>query len=697
MIKQAISKFIRLCLLPLFISTLAGCGGGGGGVKEFYIAQNGNGSNPGSIEQPFATINQAKEAIRSLRKTSGLPPGGVVVWLRDGIYEISSAIEFSSEDSGEDDKPIVYGSYPGEMAQLVGGRVLDPSWFAKTDELSPIWPRLDPVAHGKIFEVNLQTHGIMDYGQLQIRGMYTNAVAAMEFFVNGEPMSLARWPDKTSGKASFANIGTRLSDTAFMYVDDRPSRWNLSDEIWLHGFWKYNWADWHIPVEHIDVASRTITVADHHGYGIASGQPYYAENILEEITVPGEYYIDRVKGILYFWPPDITLKGKMFVSMVNTSLIHFKDTQNITFKDLTVEGGRGTLFDIEGGANNKIVGCTLRNAGNRAATVSGRDNGVDRCEIYNIGDGGIELSGGARSSLTSSKNYVKNSHIWNYGRWSWTYTPAIYLYGVGNIVSHNHIHDAPHSAIMFKGNEHLIEFNDIHDVLQYTSDAGAIYSGRDWGFRGNVIQFNFIHHIASMFRGDAVRGIYLDDCVSGIRITGNVFYKITGRAMNLAGGRDIEVQNNIIARCDVALLADNRGISKANNISGNAFNFLEKLTYDGIKYQDEPWASAYPDLAAIPNDWSIISDPSALWRYPQGSVFSKNIGWNNGAFMVEKDYDGSGVFNKYKSISDNLDNQDPLFEDEENLKLKLNSGSPAFTIPGFTPIPFDQIGIEHLP
>ena len=39
-------------------------------------------------------------------------------------------------------------------------------------------------------------------------------------------------------------------------------------------------------------------------------------------------------------------------------------------------------------------------------------------------------------------------------------------------------------AILFGGNDHLIELNDIHHVTTVTFDAGAIYAGRDLSSRG---------------------------------------------------------------------------------------------------------------------------------------------------------------------------------------------------------------------
>src|SRR6266480_4567166 len=143
------------------------------------------------------------------------------------------------------------------------------------------------------------------------------------------------------------------------------------------------------------------------------------------------------------------------------------------------------------------------------------------------------------------------------GRWSRCYVPAVGMNGVGLRASHNLIHDHPHCAILFTGNDHLIEFNDIHHIALETGDVGAIYTGRDYTFRGNRIRHNHIHETGGVGMGSM--GVYMDDCVSGTEVFGNVFYKVHW-AVLLGGGRDHRVKNNLFVDCDPAVRADGRGL-----------------------------------------------------------------------------------------------------------------------------------------
>ena len=93
---------------------------------DFYVdGANGSDMNPGAESAPFKTMERARDAIRII-SSSGLPEGGVTVWIRGGLYERMSTFTLSSEDSGEAGKPIVYRAYPGEEVRIVGGKQLQP-------------------------------------------------------------------------------------------------------------------------------------------------------------------------------------------------------------------------------------------------------------------------------------------------------------------------------------------------------------------------------------------------------------------------------------------------------------------------------------------------------------------------------------------------------------------------------------------
>lgn len=766
-------------------------------VGDYHVAPDGDDTNPGTLALPFATLEAARTAVRDRIATSGVPVGGLTVVLREGVYPLEQTFELTSEDAGEAGSPVVYCGYLGETVRLTGGLQLDPVTFSLVEDWDPVWDRLEPAGQGHVHRVNLSLV-TNDYGTLEPRGAFgDDADAALELFVDGAPMQLARWPDKVeaadvdpaihaievhgaglnpdvSGQYQEAGtyngqpyyeragggwyiyyrdvngvyylgnhadlggtgdfyawwsrgggspLGSYHPDsgsptgeplaieegfvpgfmpildtdgsTHFVVEDGRAARWGQADALWFHGFWGYWWADDHVPAAAVDTGSGDITLDFEPSYGLGIGQAYYAYNLIEEISVEGEWYLDRASGVLYWWPPGDDVQREIVVSILDEPLVRISGTHHVELQALTLEASRDSLAEIDGGFDVALRHCHLRNSGRHGVEIDGSNHTVERCLIEDVGERGVDIDGGDRLTLTSSGHVLVNNQIRRFGRFCWTYDPAIYIddSAIGVQVRHNTLHDAPHTAILYNGNDHLIELNEISDVCQWTSDAGAICTGRDWSAQGTVLRHNFIHHVQSRMPVHGVQAIYWDDCASGQTAEGNVLYEIDDAGIQAGGGRDHTMVNNLFVHARYGLKTDNRGISRITNTPGDSWNMLEKI--QAMHYQDEPWASAYPRLAAIPDDWATISDPATYWLYPEGCVLSRNLGWDLLEFAHEYSYGGTGeVLAVFDEIADNMEDADPLFTDEGSLDLSLQPGSPADSIPGWIEIPFEDIGVE---
>ena len=206
------------------------------------------------------------------------------------------------------------------------------------------------------------------------------------------------------------------------------------------------------------------------------------------------------------------------------------------------------------------------------------------------------------------------------------YRPAIAISGVGNRAAHNLIDNAPHMAIGFGGNDHVIEFNEIHSVCYESNDAGAIYAGRNWTMRGTVIRYNYLHHING-FEGRGCVGVYLDDMYCGTTIAGNLFYKVTCAAF-IGGGRDNTIENNIFVDCKPAVHVDARGLGWAHAMPEElSKEGREKGTLNGIRYNEPPYSTRYPKLVSILDD-----DPAS----PTGNLVARNVCWGGKWDDMEK-------------------------------------------------------------
>ena len=685
--------------------------------SAYYIATDGSDSDPGTQALPFATLEKARDTISCL----ALPDGGITIYLRGGKYFRTSEFTLVANDSGTADKPVVYMAYPGEDVRIIGGVELDHSDFSLVTDPA-ILGRMEAVADGNVYECNLTDLGITNLGQLRTRGtcmdyisdwiwqdddrIYNEQVRShMELSFNEDMMELARWPndDYAHTVESIDNVPT------FVYDGSRPERWASATNPWATGYWRFGWSDWYEAIEDIDTVAKTITITDSVAtagmcqlilnpsdgvWNRLEGKAWYALNLLEEIDSAGEFYVeyeagDHYNGMLYIWPPtnDINGADEIIVSTLGENqecLVSTYDVSYVTFSGITFEMNRHNVFEISDGNSVLVDDCVIRNTGSHAIFIlSGVNHGVQNSEIYNTGGMGIRILGGDRDSLTAANNFATNNHIHDFARWERGYRPAVALEGCGNQATYNWIHDAPHKAIYFVGNDHDIKYNKIHNVVQISSDAGAIYSWMDWSFRGNKISYNLIYDIHGFLTedpnyGNGIRAIYLDGYFAAADVFGNIISDIGGDGIFHQGGQDNNFQNNIIVKCDTNFfMTGGPGATKACSM-------LDSLK--AFDYQNPPWSTKYPFAAAVP---SSCTDPAfAPYAYTIYSEFNKNLSWDNGVWIASY---GLGVWDNHQ-IEDNRENMNPRFYDEAGGVLAVHDDSPVYEIPGFVRVPWELMG-----
>ncbi len=658
-----------------------------GGEADFYISRAGNDTWSGRLAQPnatatdgpFGTLERARDAVRELKTRGSLPAGGVTVQLSGGSYELARPLELTAQDGGAENAPIIYQAAPGETVRLVGGRTVT-GWKSVTDPA--VLQRLDEPARGQVWQADLTALGVSDLQGINSPRSYQSD-PGLEVFFQDQPMTLARYPnaDYLHIAAALDASGNRQTgevaapDGKFVCDDPRLARWTDERDLWLHGFWIWDWADLRVPLASVDAAAHTLTIAASAGrpFRLRTGQWFYAENVLAELDCPGEWYLDRDSSILYFWPPSPLSAGQVVVS-VTRDLIRLEDVSYVTFRGLIIEAGRGSAFAVKGGSGVRIVACTLRNLGNWAIRVrGGTKHGVVGCDIYQTGQGGIHLEGGDRRTLTPAGHYADNNHIHHIARWDPVYQQGISLSGVGNRATHNLIDNVPHVAIGFTGNDQIIEYNEIHSAVFQSNDAGAIYTSppdETWSMRGHKIRYNYLHNIRG-FRGKGCLGVYLDDCFSSADISSNIFYDVATPIL-IGGGRDNLMTNNMFIKCGRAFSIDARGLGWAKGVGEFATRELA-----GFNYKQPPWSVKYPELLNLFED-----EPLA----PKGNVMARNICWGGPWGWTEPK---AQPFIKFEN---NLVETDPRFLGVPPADFQLADDSPAIQL-GFCPIPWDKIGV----
>jgi len=588
-------------------------------MHQVFVADTGNDDNSGTISKPFATLKRARNEIRQLKENKIFPSHGVVVQIRGGIYSLDETLKLDQSDSGTQSSPVVYQRYGQERVRLVGGVKL--KHFRKLTDPG-FRSRLNPDVVPHVIEVDLAANGLSDFGEIGPVGFsLAEKPTPMELFFQGDRMQLARWPNDDWAVTLEGRQFGRIA-----IPRDRLERWAFSEDMWIHSYLNKDWADYLLRVARIDPQNGDLQTES--AVDIATGRRFYALNVPEELDKAGEWYLDREKGKLFFWPPSDMSVAEIYLSRIDR-IVEVNDANDILFRGLEFEMCRATAVVVNNCSKVLVQACSIRNSGNYGVSISnGIDCGVMDSDISDTGYGGIILGGGDRKTLAPGRNFAFNNHVHHYSRWLRTYKPAVSINGVGNHVSHNLIHDAPHSAILFTGNDHVIEFNEIFKVCTETDDAGAIYTGRDWTMRGTHIRYNFIHDLVSLFKkGIRASGIYLDDTASGTSVYGNIFYRAE-QAVFIGGGRDNIIKNNIFIENDPAIRIDSRmvGWAKEQSVLHGSWRLHEKLL--DMNYNKPPYSERYPSLIDI---W--LKDP----LLPLGNTITCNLFWKGKFFHMDKE------------------------------------------------------------
>ena len=512
------------------------------------------------------------------------------IFVKKGIYEIEKTIFLDSD------------------TEIIGeeGAVF---WGSRRISLEGLKP------DGKIYKIKLSDYGIEDYGAFGL-GPYADYWnkydipkphmddfgPSLELFYGSRKMNLTRYPKK-----GFSYIKEAVGETVhldphgrprsrlegfFIPEDHKPFLENDTSEMLLNGYWNWDWATQRHLVDSYDKETGIVKVNEpYHNYGYVGGGKghYVILNLKSELKHRGDWYIERKTGTLYVIPfenqkyVDVTVAENMFEAV---------GKKNIKISGISVMKCRKSAFKFLDCDNITLEGATVENVGAWAAIVDRCTNStVTGFNIAHVGGGGISISGGDRNTLTPSNNLVSYNIITDVATWHKMCLAGIEINGVGVTVAHNKIHDVVHSAIMWQGNDHVIEYNEIANASYEANDAGAVYAGRDYTCRGMIIRYNYIHDLFG-YENRGCAGLYFDDGLSSAEVYGNTFANITNMAILLGGGRDFNVHDNYFFNCGAAMTLDDRYFTWANNKRN-----LQHL--EEVPYRSDVWREKYPELYTI--------------------------------------------------------------------------------------------------
>lgn len=689
--EKILSAFLCVCIA----AQMGICGASASAGRTIWVSVTGNDSGSGGENDPLKTIAAAREMAKKYKNEA------VTVILKSGNYYVDESILFDGDDTREENAPLTITSEAGERAKIIGGKAIDSSKFTCVTD-GNILDRLPVSARGKVYSLNLKEQGDFYLGTLsQFGTYYGNGGNIPDIYVNGEKMTNARWPNE-----GYEKVGVVLDEgstdsvpgrkpanakgAVMAYEDERISRWVNADDAWLYGYWTWNWEASSLRVKKIDAAEKTLETEDSTTFGMREGQRFMAFNLLEELDMPGEYYIDRENEILYYYPICDFEDTEMLISQVD-SILTLTDCKNITFSRLTVEYARGYGVNVADTTENIVFnGCILRGASGRLVNFYGKNNKILNSDIYDAGMDCIGMSGGKadNSVFELGNNLIENCDIHDFGQ-KMTTGYGILARGHGNNIIHNRVHSGPAQAMSANGFLSKIEYNEIYDVLRETEDAGAIYGGRSAQERKMSISYNYIHDICGQddMRKGYYMGIYLDDYLSDITVKSNIFKNVSTPIMGHHSSQ-CTVENNLI----INKTASSNGCIWWTD-GGNAWakgNLYDTSTSQGqfykthlaIDWTKEPYCTLFPEALNVTPENALE---------PFDNVIRNNISVNHvGTNIAANVYEKSEVYNNL------VYDYDPGFVDYENGDYRFSEDSEIYEkIPEWENIDISKIGLYY--
>lgn len=709
--------------------------------QKIFVSAVGDDSGDGSEEEPLRTLEKAIDVANEMREDSDKL---IEILLREGTYSVTNTIKIIN--SQKDNSLLKISAYQDEKVTINAGVdiPLSAMSIADSDFTNAI---IDKPNAGSVLQYNLKDAQIEDFGEISLRGhlISDEKEAQAELSLNGEVQKLAGWPNgeytglikptdsNEYGKRTKSGIANGCS---FQVNYDRPSQWSKPEQAWLSGTIGPNYEFDYYPVSRFDSEEKRVYLS-RGALEKYYTEPYYRfENVPEELDEPGEYYIDRQSGMLYFYPPEDAPKDSVLTITMSTptldvsrkapnSMFRIENSKNIVFENLIFKGGRGSAITGKNNSNIKFINCEINSFGENGIRFdASTDITISDCKIHDVGqDGILFVSCGNYQTLSPSNIVVSNNDIYNFARLERSYKTGIdFGYRcVGATAANNHIHNGPHAGMIFYGVNNDIYGNEFDNLVTEFSDMDALYcnnSNYPWE-RGNKIHNNYFHDIGkSSMNGRHqinVRAIRTDNRGCGLNIYENLFYNIgdggNGNGNNGIGAITAEgtrnrIFNNLFVDCNEAYfntlqykeietaddgtlypdtIINSSGVEVANTINGAKVADLKKRMENYLPVYGKQFPELYNYFYEHPN-------MSKTNEFKNNMIINIAIPLSNfNGTQNEEGFRGSQMLTA--ASGNYVSTSDPGFVSYDNGNLELSS-SATLLVEGLPKFEMSSFGIQ---
>jgi len=505
---------------------------------EFHVSVSGDDASPGTATAPFATLGRALDAVAD-SKVAGAE-GDIRVWVHSGRYVLDAPLVFRDGHCGTNDQRVIIQGSEGEAIPVFSGaRELPASTWTEEPPGSGTWTApwndgtvrelyaagkalvrarepdvLDPLSAPVIgswldndyhqftlpaaatASLSADATGlevVMPMGwavsRLRILAFLTDEAAQWAYFSPREPEGSIETDKAASAKDG---IGPFHAGTQRVWLEGHPG---LIDTI---GEWAYDTASARLvvrtgtsePPQDVLVPAldtlatfdgcENVTLEDvafaHAGWGLPSTQGYVGVGV-------GQHYVRKVDGNLAIEP--------------DLAAVRLRDTKGIVFRRVSLTDLAGRGVDSIGGQGNRWEENLFARTGSAALVLQSEQAAVvDQNVFLSIGSA---YGGDALGSVYCEGTRIERNYMADIA------SRAVFAFDHFFVDAGG----TPEPGTIFR--------NRVHDVVQLTTDTGALNFGGATGF---TISENAVRGVRpSGWNTGAgwVVGVYLD--IGSYRVT----------------------------------------------------------------------------------------------------------------------------------------------------------------------------------
>lgn len=649
-------------------------------AQNIYVASPGNDRNPGTAEQPLATLTAARDRIRVLRRQNPDAQHAWQVIIRKGEYLMPGTLMLSVEDGGTEAAPLVFKGEEG--AVFYGGVYLNK--FEKVSD--SLWKTDVPEVrrYGWRFEQLYINGSRATRAQTPDKGFYSPVSVKETVMVKGD----GRAPE-------LAVQQIKIPAEAANWIKD-ISEEDLKDAVIT---FYHHWDNTKKPVQFYNAADTSIYIT---GEGmkpwnpIATSSLFAIENVRAALDTPGEWFLER-SGTLYYRPrPGETIEKTTAMAPLLDKFITIsgnaatgEKVSDIRFENIAfrVSGYRmpssgvepaqsaapvAAAIEMDFASRVSFINCEFSATGGSGIWFRRAcDNGlIEHCYLHDLGAGAVKIGETElRSDPRELTHHIKvvNNIARSGGHVFPCAAGMIIFHGSDNELLHNDISDFKYTGISVgwvwgytpsPSKRNRVEYNHIHHLgWGVLSDMGGVYTlGAS---QGTTVSNNVIHHIYSLDYGGW--GLYTDEGSEGIVMENNLVYHCKSAGFHQHYGKENVIRNNIFVN---SIKSQLQGTRVEKHLS---FSFTGNIVY-------------FSSGTLFSSNWStmkILSDNNCYWDARTG-----NILFGNNTFKAWQ----QGGKDKHSIIAD------PGFADVQHFDFRLKNKKIISKIK-FRPFDYSKAGV----